>query len=391
MNSYDYQIGSRFTVNGTEWAITDIATRPSKTGRAVRVFTVSNGERTRTLTSRGITFWVNGGSDLDAAVEAAADAEVSGGLAAAIAAAVQPYMENAVDEGKVRRIVDERITAAAMPRRVEVVSMDGTTRDVGVQHTHFDALLRIVASRLNAWLVGPAGSGKSTAGKNVADALGLPFYTISIGPQTSKSDLLGYMDANGRLVRTQLREAYENGGVFVLDEVDMSPAGIGVINTIMANSQAGFPDAVVKRHPDFVLIAGANTVGQGADRKYVSRQQIDAATLDRFVFLPWDSDPVLESACSGIPLSAWDGLPRIKPFKFHDAEGAMERCVEFIQKTTRIRMKLQQMGDAVRMVVGNRTNLHGTAMIKAGFTVADALEATVWRGCSADQRAKVDC
>lgn len=409
VNFASYSVGSVFTVNGREWTVTAVTTRKSRSGRDVRVFTITDGEKTIQKTSRGLTFWINGNGNAESDDEQSEEKAVNAGVAAAIAAAIGPYMEaaGAVDSDEVKRIVDERIKdsippadaiqkmvderiAAMIPQRVEVVNVDGVSQDVGVQHTHFEALLRAVACRLNCWLVGPAGSGKTSAAFAVANALGLKAYAKSIGPQTTESSLLGYYDANGKYVRTQLREAFEHGGVFLLDEVDSAPAGIVVANAVLANTDAGFPDALVKRHPDFVLLAGANTIGQGADRQYVGRQQIDAATLDRFVFLPWDSDPVLESNACGVPLDAFAGLPRLVARKFHGEEGAADRCCEFVKRTTRIRIGLAKLGSGVRMIVGNRTNQHGTALVRAGWSVEDALEATVWRCCDKDLRAKVE-
>ena len=46
-------------------------------------------------------------------------------------------------------------------------------------------------------LVGPAGSGKTTAAKNVATALGLRFYPKSMGPATDEFSLLGYRKCRG--------------------------------------------------------------------------------------------------------------------------------------------------------------------------------------------------
>jgi hypothetical protein len=407
----DYAVGSTFNADNKSWTITSTDVRRSKSGRNVRVFTVRCEDGiTIQKTSRGLTFWINGESGDES--EEAEERDENTNLAAAIATAVRGYMENAVDEDAVAkiaaRVADERMKdaisdedvakivdkclASRVPQRVEVVRLDGTKQDMGVQHTHFAALLRIVACRLNGWLVGPAGSGKTSAGFAVAEALGLPFYAVSVGPQTSKADLLGYMDANGRLVRTQLREAFENGGVFILDEVDAgNPSVLVTINSLLANGHAGFPDKMVAKHPDFVLVACANTIGQGGDMKYVGRNQIDAATLDRFVFLNWENDPRIEAAGAGIPLSCLAGLPMPKPHKFYPTnEGADDRCVEFVQKTTAIRLALAKLGNGVRMIVGNRSNLHGCKLIRAGWTVEDALNATVWRGCDKDTRSKVE-
>jgi hypothetical protein len=372
------------------------------------VFSITDGSRTITKTSRGLTFWINGGGDATDDGDEQDDRAAGNNLAAAVAAAIGPYMdgigmmdEAAIDERiaaaiaatavspeSIQRLVDERI-ASTLPIRVEVKQPSGEMRDMGIQHTMFPALLRAVGARLNVWLVGPAGTGKTTAASAVAAALNVPFYAKSIGPHTTEGGLLGYMHG-GDYVRTALRNAYENGGVMLLDECDSAAAGLVVANAVAANKEAGFPDAVVKRHPDFVLIAGANTIGQGADRQYVSRQQIDAATLDRFVFMPWDNDPRLEANACGVSLDCFDGLPLIQPRKFHGDDGAADRCVEFVKRTTRIRMALAKLGSGVRMIVGNRTNQHGTALVRAGWTVDDSLEATVWKGCDKDMRAKVE-
>lgn len=59
----------------------------------------------------------------------------------------------------------------------------------------------------------------------------------------------------------------------------------------MANNVCAFPDKMVKKHKDFIVCASGNTYGTGADRKYVGRLEIDAATLDRFAFAAWERAP----------------------------------------------------------------------------------------------------
>ncbi len=46
------------------------------------------------------------------------------------------------------------------------------------------------------------------------------------------------------------------------------------------------------------VAAAANPFGAGADAQYVGRSQLDAATLDRFSFVPMDYDEKLELAIS---------------------------------------------------------------------------------------------
>lgn len=128
----------------------------------------------------------------------------------------------------------------------------------------------------------------------------MPFYCKSVCAQTSKAELLGFINANGNYIITEFRKAYEFGGVFVLDEVDAgNPNVLAVLNSALSNSVCSFADLMVKKHEDFVLIACANTFGFGSDRQYVGRNQLDAATLDRFSVIEFNYDETLEIALSG--------------------------------------------------------------------------------------------
>jgi cobaltochelatase CobS len=78
---------------------------------------------------------------------------------------------------------------------------------------------------------------------------------------------------------------YENGGVFLLDEIDAADANAMVaINAALANRVMANPNGKVHvRHDKCFILAAANTWGRGGDHQYVGRNQLDAATLDRFV------------------------------------------------------------------------------------------------------------
>jgi len=177
----------------------------------------------------------------------------------------------------------------------------------GLKHKQLEQLINYAALRLSPLLVGMAGTGKTHAGQQTSEALGLQFYSISVGAQTTKTDIMGYMDATGRYIRTLFREAYENGGVFLMDEIDAGNANVLItINAALSNGLAAFPDAMVQRHPDFVFVASANTFGNGANRQYVGRNQLDAATLDRFAIIEWLIDDDLEESLAvGLNGKAW--------------------------------------------------------------------------------------
>lgn len=215
-------------------------------------------------------------------------------LAAAIAPHVKPQNVE-LDENK----VIELITKHAKPYTAETrifINNEAKTAVKGKQHNKLAQVLRYVQIRQSLYLYGPAGTGKTKLAEIAANAIGLPFYPLSVCGQTTKSDLLGYTTANGSYIETIFRTAYENGGVFLLDEIDNgNPNVTAVLNSALANGVCTFPDKVVKRHVDFICIAAANTFGTGATAEHIGRNPIDAATLDRFKQIFVDYDEELES------------------------------------------------------------------------------------------------
>lgn len=191
--------------------------------------------------------------------------------------------------------VKAQISAVKM-QSIVVKTETSSTEFLGLRHKQFEKLLRVVARGFATMMVGTAGSGKTFAAEQVAKALELSFYAMSVGSQTSKSDIIGFKDAHGQYHRTMFREAYEHGGVFLMDEIDAGNANVLIIlNAALAGHSCAFPDAMVPKHKDFRFISTANTFGTGASRQYVGRNQIDAATLDRFVAIEWLVDTTLEA------------------------------------------------------------------------------------------------
>jgi cobaltochelatase CobS len=143
----------------------------------------------------------------------------------------------------------------------------------------------------HVYLFGGPGSGKSTAGFKVADALGVRHGYISLTAQTGESRLFGYMDATGNYVKTEFFTCYTEGGVFVIDEADNASANLlTALNGALANGHAAFPCGNLPRHKDFVCIATGNTSGWGANPMFPERRPMDAAFRERFVFIQWEYD-----------------------------------------------------------------------------------------------------
>ena len=282
-------------------------------------------------------------------------------LAAVIASAIGNYLPvPAMDEKGIREIVRGEI--ATHTRNITVTVPGAAPVNLGKQHQSFGRLLHLAAQRAKVMLVGPTGSGKTAAAEAVAKALNLSFLPFPVGPMTGQHEFLGYKDAQGKYQSTEFRKRFEDGGIVLIDEIDGGNAGVLLIlNAALANGVMAFPDGVVRRHPDCIILAAANTYGRGADRQYVGRNQLDAAFLDRFFVLSWDYDETLETEISGNP--QWSAK------------------IQEIRKIVNI-LKL-------RVIVSPRASIEGAKLLSSGMNEEEILEGLVWKGLDESTRSKI--
>lgn len=201
-------------------------------------------------------------------------------------------------ETKVREFIQSEY--GAIERKIVTV-IDGKKAEVeGVQHEKFETVVKFVSNDIPVFLTGPAGTGKNVLCKQVAQALGLKFYFTNA--VTQEYQLKGFTDAMGNYQETQFFKAFKNGGVFMLDEMDASiPEVLVILNAAIANRYFDFPAPIgyVEAHPDFRVIAAGNTYGTGASYEYVGRNQLDAASLNRFAVVKVDYSETIENNVAG--------------------------------------------------------------------------------------------
>ncbi len=243
----------------------------------------------------------------------------------------------------------------------------------GIQHNMFAKVLSTINNGNHLYLVGPAGTGKSTIAENASQALGLGFSSKSCSSQSTEASLLGYMSATGNYVGTSFRTAYETGQVFLLDEVDNgNPNILTVLNSALSNSFMAFPDGMVNRHKNFVLVATANTFGNGATAEYVGRNALDKAFLDRFTTLNIDYDADIEQAM----LDSVKGL-----------DGNVG--THWLQVVRKARANVANYG--LKVVVSPRATLAGAKLLrdKDVWSMAEVVESTILAGVKDDQKVKI--
>lgn len=151
------------------------------------------------------------------------------------------------------------------------------------------------------FMFGPTGCGKTVAAEQVAEVLKLPFEHVNCSEGMSETWLWGRQTPTG-FVPGGLWKCFKDGGVFLFDEADAANDNVWLsINTMLANGHAYNPISgeSVKRHPDFIAIAAANTNGKGGTGAYSGRSRLDGATLNRFTMFTVEYSTDLERELCG--------------------------------------------------------------------------------------------
>ena len=287
--------------------------------------------------------------------------------------ALRKLLSPTVDEATVRQIVMTEVKKAMDDSpvvKIEVVRPDGSSHKVeGHTRPEFKDVLLSASCGLNILLVGPAGCGKTHLAHQVAEALGRPFASVSCTAGMSESALQGWLipvEGYGYLPADFVK-MYEQGGVFLFDEIDGADSNtLLFLNQALANGSFFLPirkDAsLVKRHPDFVCIAAANTFGTGANQTYAGRERLDESTLDRFRAgtIVLDYDQTFERKVVAPDLLAWGWAIR--------------------KRITEARLN---------RVMSTRFLLDATKLLKAGKSVK-AIQDTYFIGWKSDERTKVE-
>jgi MoxR-like ATPase len=244
-------------------------------------------------------------------------------------------------------------------KMITVKRTDGTEKKMGVQHKQFERILRKVSRGDNLMLKGEAGNGKTYVAEQVAEALGLNFHAMSVNNQSTKTDIMGFVDANGVYRHNGFITAFRDGGIFCLDEVDAgNPNVLTSLNSALSNGFVECPNGeFIEAHKNFRCIATANTVGRGGNSRFVGRNKLDGATLDRFGIMTFELDEDVELAMLG------------GNKQFHKAIKAMRP------------LALKNYDD---VVISQRSSIRLLESIEDGDTVDEALEYAVFKGIDED-------
>lgn len=171
----------------------------------------------------------------------------------------------------------------------------------GVVNKKFPNVLRWVYLNTPVMLTGPAGSGKNVLVEQIAEHLGMPLVVLN--RVQDAAELQGFKTVDGEYAITPfiafVRECMKKkaDGIVLFDEIDGSDANALVaINDAISSRKITLADNTQLDLKKIHFIACGNTWGTGATEEYVGRNQLDAASLNRFRPILVDYDPVIEES-----------------------------------------------------------------------------------------------
>lgn len=194
-----------------------------------------------------------------------------------------------IEDSKVMQQVEAKIIEAAkklVPTLVTVNNREAVKFE-GKLHKDFKDALNLLIMAKQLYIAGDAGTGKTTLAGQCAKSLNIKFEHISCTAGMAESHLTGRLLANGDYLQSSFVDCYENGGLFLFDEVDAADANtLLIINSALANGHISIVNRPSKptalRHADFYCVCAANTFGYGSN-EFAGRNILDRAFIDRFV------------------------------------------------------------------------------------------------------------
>lgn len=132
---------------------------------------------------------------------------------------------------------------------------------------------------INAQFIGRPGTGKTTIANALAATFGLPIQVVISSKNVEEDTFQGMtkvQEGSFKFVETPFLDAYKNGGIILLEEINLADPGVtmGVLGQALEKPFILLEDGYkpVRRHPMCVVIGTANTGTQG------SREQSEALT-----------------------------------------------------------------------------------------------------------------
>ena len=258
-------------------------------------------------------------------------------------------------DGYVSNKTFEKLTKVAHYELSQVV----TRLDMGK-----DGRDAIGTNYLNAILVGKPGTGKTTAAEALSAALGFPLYTIPVTKNTEEDTFSGMTKAqNGgfNFVSTPFLDAFENGGIVVIEEFNLADPGVlqGAIGQAIEPPFLVLKDGYrpVYRNPMCVFLFTMNTGTQGS-------REPNEALASRAPFVLVMEDPEPEVFVEILERKSGDTENSKKVYN------AYTKILEYLKEEA-------AGSEDLPMSITTRHCIKALTLMKAGYSIKDAINDTI--------------
>ena len=155
---------------------------------------------------------------------------------------------------------------------------------------HYKNIATILASKQFApvFVTGLSGNGKTTMIEQACAKTNRDCYRINITQETDEDDLIGgfrLLKGETAFVYGPVVEAMKNGGVLLLDEIDLGSSKIMCLQPVLEGKGVFIKKTGEWITPakGFTIVATANTKGKGdTDGRFIGTNVMNEAFLDRF-------------------------------------------------------------------------------------------------------------
>lgn len=278
-------------------------------------------------------------------------------------------------EASIRRHL-EALAAANEPQVIEVRHEKGPSAKVQGAHYLMSRVLRLLRAGFNLFLWGDAGTGKTTAALQAAEALRRKSEIDTLDPTTFRSMVQGYMTPEGEPVHTAFTRCWVEGKVYIADEIDNAPGHVQTLfNSALANAYAPLAWGNVPRHKNFRFIGTGNTPGRPT-RTFPDRRPMSAAFADRLYFIHWPLDPAIEARAAGMAV----------PVRENGAKPTEVKPADWVRYVQAIREWAKH--NCPTLIVTPRATLIGLEALSLGESWNDVSDALIFRGADEDIRHK---
>jgi len=259
---------------------------------------------------------------------------------------------------------------------------DGIKVKLDLAHETMPRLIKRINARINTYVYGPAGTGKTHAALQACASCGIPqdsIYLESCNPFYTPHDYRGFENALGNYTESALYRFLNTDGpaAFIIDEFDRQrPDAPSVLNSLLAQGFITFPNGEKKiLTADKVILALGNTNMRGGSTAYSAASRQERSTIDRFTFLYWGIDETLERT---IAEKMAEKHPQLAA-KWHDWVKSVRRFIAKPENRT-----MEEVSPTPRSTFDGLTQ-----MIQCDEGYTEAAEDTVCKGMTPDLKAKV--